>query len=1034
MKDVVAPRDDPQRLLERIRTQAPAAIAASIIDRRELQMQSHQGSAGAIDPLGSPPASDSPGWVDVDVDDLWGHDRDLAQWGFPFDGGEVIWLRSVIDVPESWVGDDVLLRLESRHRAESAAIPIEALVYLDGVELGGFDSEHETIPLPPSAQEHLVSLLIRATVSQRSRFSGIQLERRNRELWEYGNRALVGLGIVDTLADTSAHRHQLIHGLTESWRAVDVRHGWASAGCRASVPRAMEILSASFPRGLSLSPRIVATGHGHLDVAWLWPFWRTRQKAVHTVSTALRLMEVDPTYHFTMSSPQVWKWIKEDAPALWTRMMHFVATGQLEPVGAFWVESDCNLPSGESLIRQMNAGLRFFESELGQSPNAAWLPDSFGFSAVIPQLLRSAGIEVFMTTKLSWNRVNRMPSDTFAWVGLDGTSVIGHFVTTSGEDVPHISDTAWHTYASRMSPAETHGLWAHYLSKDVNDELLLLFGMGDGGGGPTEQMLQHLAVLGSTTALGDVKPGRADAFFDRLQNRVRNDELLQEWVGDLYLEGHLGTYTSQARMKRANRDAEWTLKRTELLAAWAHTLGATSRQAEIDELWETALRHQFHDVLPGSSIPLVYEDVMRESEEMLAAADRISRASLGEILEPGAGSVVVNPLGWARDAVVEHDGRRRLVHVEPFSISSTPAPRESFADASIVADGRSLVLRNGLVEAVIDASGEVSSLTSATGREFIARGGRANRLVLHEDRPVFWDAWDIDPYYQDKSVSLDSLESIRIVSNDPLRVELEVVRVSDGTRIEQRYRLDAGSPRLDIKTTIDWNERSMLLRAYFDWDSNARGARVGRQFGSIEVPRNRNTSWEQARYEFVAHGFVDVSDEGGGVALLTDATYGHSVTRAQVGLTLLKSGTWPDPTADAGIQVLNYSLMPHDEPSDGAALTREAANMAQPLEVLRGLRGHHSLLAVDGDGFVVDTVKSSWSSDAVVLRVVETRNAPTVAILRPQFPVRRATLCDIREGEIRELEIQADGSIALGLRAHEVATVQLEGRASPRSQ
>ncbi len=1064
-------RLDPQRHLGRLRTHLPGARAAAVRDTVLLDVEVHPAPPGERDPLCPPPPTGSPDWHPLAAGDRWGRRGPIGIWGVPLDGGQVVWLRARLEVPAAWSGrnraagadgddaaDDLLLRLDDPRSVQlGEGCSLEALAYLDGTELGGFDDQHPTVRLPDAVRDGRPhEVLVRVTLADERPFRGLGLQRRHRGLWRWATTALFLLEVVEALPATSRERGRLLDALTAGWRTLRLRDGWSSDALLASVPAAQAALNAVGQQESGEEPpddargdemhRVVASGHAHLDVAWLWPFWRTRQKAVHTVATALRLMETDPDYHFSMSAPQVWAWVKADAPALWERMRAAVARGRLEPVGAFWLESDCNLPSGESFVRQLRHGLEFFERELRASPRVAFLPDSFGFSAGLPQLLRSAGVEVLVTTKLSWSRVDRMPQDTFSWVGLDGTSVVAHFVTTSSAPVPHPADTAWHTYTGRLSPAETTGIWAHYRSKDLNPELLLLFGMGDGGGGPTEEMLAALEGHRRYPVLADVRPGRVDDWADALVARVRGDDRLAEWVGDLYLEGHLGTYTSQADVKRRNRAAEHALCEAELLCAWAAVLGGPDRQPELDPLWETVLRHQFHDVLPGSSIGVVYEDVRRESDAVLASARAVADAALAEVV--GApdraadadrdGALVLNPLGWTRTGVVDVDGTPCRVQVPGFAVAAVPScGTDPDRPVTLVATPDGWTLANGLLTARVDRAGEVVSLRTEAGREVVAGGGSANRLVLFEDRPVSWDAWDIDPYYPDKPLRLADLGTADVVVEDgtPWRASLTVTRSTGRTSLRQTYRLVAGADRLDVETHVDWHEDQMLLRALFDWRTNAPHATVGRQFGSIEVPTHRNTSWEQARYELAAHGFLDVADADAGVTLLTDAVYGHSVVRSTVGLSLLKSAAWPDPTADRGEHTLRYALRPHDGRFDGLAAARAAAELARPLRVVPGARPARPLLTVTGGSAVAETVKPAWDGAGVVVRVWEASGGATQVSLAagPGVPVvREAWRCDVRERPLAPLAVEPDGSATLPLRPFEVATVRLRlGGAGP---
>jgi alpha-mannosidase len=1041
-----SPKDDVTGRKARLRSRLHELVGASVHDRADVPAEAHPVDQQALeaDPLAGPPAADSPGWAPLAPGEPWGAERRLLVWGYPADGGGQVWLRATAEVPDGWsaggTDDEVLVGLDDP-RAGTHGVGMEGLLYVDGAVYAGLDDPHRWAPLP--APHGSYPLHLACTVSTRRPFAGLQLRRRHRPTWQLGVLGRTLLGVAAALPEGDVTAAALYAALDRAYRSLDLRHGWQHENLRAAATEALAALREAVPAG-DHGPRIVASGHAHLDVAWLWPVWRTRQKVAHTVATALHLMDRYPDYRFSLSAPQTWQFVADGAPELYRRLLDRTAEGRLEPVGVFWLESDGNLPSGESFVRQVRHGTRFYREQVGRVPNAAWLPDSFGFTAALPTVLAGFGIRTLMTTKLSWNRVNRMPADTFRWRGPDGSEVLAHFVTTSSTPVKHPTDPSWHTYAGNMNPDEVSGVWAHYRGKDLSDEILYLYGHGDGGGGPTEEMVEAAQAMRDLPGFPHVSLGRADEFFDRLHARVWDDERLPTWSGDLYFEMHRGTYTSQARTKRGNRDGELALREAEWADAWAVLDGAPSRQAELDDAWITVLRNQFHDILPGSSIPRVYVDAAAEHAAVRETCSAVTASALAAVLgraPEGAAPVTVNSLSWPREEVVEGpDGALRLASAPSFGwragppVATTP---DRWARARATPQG--WAMENELVRAVFDDRGELVSLQhKPSGLETVAPGTAANRLVLFEDRPLFWDAWDVDAFYADKPVPVDGLDSGALLDgHGGLRAGLRLTRRTGGTTIVQTVTLDAGSPRLDVRTEVDWQERNMLLRVLSGWAVNARHATVGRQFGSIEHVLHRNTTWEQARFEFAAHGWLDVSDGAGGVALLTDAIYGHSAHQgpdgtSQVGLSLLKAGAWPDPDADRGAHVLRYALMPHAGTWQQAGVPQRALELAAPLRSVPAAatpgsvaaQAEASLLAVDAGHVVAETVKTAWDGDGLVVRLHEAHNRRGTARLRLDRPIGSAVLTDLAEQEVRALPVDGH-TVTVELAPHQLATVRI---------
>lgn len=745
-------------------------------------------------------------------------------------------------------------------------------------------------------------------------------------------------------------------------------------------------------------------------------------------------MEQYPDYHFVASQPALYQMVREDEPEIYARVKERIAEGRWEPTGAAWVEMDCNISGAEALVRQFLYGKRFFRQELGVDPKVLWLPDVFGYCAALPQVMKGCDVDYFMTTKISWNEYNRLPYDTFRWRGIDGAEVLTHMVTAPLTPQEQFGSTMqpFYTYNAKLTPYDVAGNWTAYRQKDINDELLYLFGYGDGGGGPTATMQETASRLAQLSGFPHVEQSPAEAFFRRLSERVWNDPDLPTWVGDLYLEYHRGTYTSQAWIKRANRQAELLYREAELWAAAAGALldpsAWTDWRRELEVGWHGILFNQFHDILPGSSIGQVYADARVAYHDVFRRGDAVRAAALdtlaGAVVTPGPALIVFNPAPFAREDPVEvaapagaplpgprdeagrpltvqrlesdEAGKRLLVDVSAppcgyRTIATTPgaAAAVSHGDLRIERD----VLENRFFRLRLDDRAHiVSLLDKRIDREVIADGERGNQIIAFEDRPLNFDAWDINMYYADKPYPVDDVASWRVVEQGPLRGAVEVVRRYRSSVITQRIVMHANVPRIDFPTRIDWHEHQTLLKAAFPVTVNSPRATFDIQWGNVERPTHWNTSWDWARFETCAHKWIDLSEGDYGVSLLNDCKYGHDVKGHTLRLTLLKSGIFPDPDSDQGLHELSYALLPHLGDWRGGETVRHAYLFNMPAVArlveapagaapARALPPALALIATDRPGLVIETVKPAENGDGLIVRVYDAHNTRGPATL-----------------------------------------------------
>jgi alpha-mannosidase len=881
------------------------------------------------------------------------------------------WFRARATVPEDWRGARVDLLWDSDS---------EATLWLHGRPVQGLNRHHHDAVLVGKARgadevEFQVELACNGLFGRQDR--PVELHRCD-------------LGRFDAAAWQLFHDFETLRllaidpGLDEAWAGELLSE--LNRFCNEPDPA---ILAALYERrNATTTHQITAVGHAHLDTAWLWPLAETYRKAVRTFSTQLRYMDEYPEYRFACSQAQQYAWIEERAPELWAEIRAKVDAGQFVPVGGTWIEPDCNIPSGESLVRQFLQGQRWFERRFGRRCTEFWNPDVFGYNGQLPQLMREAGIDRFLTQKLSWNRFNPPEHQTFTWQGVDGSEVLAHFPPAD-------------TYNAEASVPELRKSAREFKDHAHSARSLLVFGHGDGGGGPTRAMLETLRRARDLQGLPRTEIATPEQFFDRLAEEEGERPLV---VGELYLEYHRGTYTTQGRTKRGNRRSEIALHDAEFVLAAA---GADYPRDALDRLWQLLLLQQFHDILPGSSIRLVYEDAERDLAEVEDAANALWER----------GSTPLNTIGHARQEVTESPAGDLVVVAAPAFAAGRLVP----ADDEVVLEG--LTLENAHLRVELAEDGSVTSCVhKPSGRETLAH--RGNRLELYDDRPVEFDAWDIDPFHLETRRDCPPAESWRVVTRSALRAEIAFERVvGERSRLTQVVRLDAGSPRVEFHTTVDWHEERQLLKTCFPLAVRAPNATYEMQFGYAERPTHFSTSWDRARYEVPGHRFADLSEHGFGAALLTDSKYGYSCYGGELRISLLRSPKSPDPEADMGRHEFAYALLPHAGGWREAGVVAEAMRFNVPVR-WAATAPTESLASVDDPNLVLDTIKRAEDSDALVLRLYEAHGARGTARVRVGAPFESAVAANVLEDDGEALQVEGH-EILLPYRPHQILTVKV---------
>ncbi|HWK91418.1 MAG TPA: glycoside hydrolase family 38 C-terminal domain-containing protein [Luteimicrobium sp.] len=750
-----------------------------------------------------------------------------------------------------------------------------------------------------------------------------------------------------------------------------------------------------------------AVGHAHIDSAWLWPVRETVRKAARTFSTVVTLMDEDPDLVFACSSAQQYAWIKESYPDLFERIKAKVAEGRWVPVGGMWVESDTNMPGGEAMVRQFLTGKSFFSDELGVETLDVWLPDSFGYSGALPQIAKLAGNRWMLTQKLSWNETNAMPHHTFLWEGIDGTRLLTHF--------PPVD-----SYNAELAARELDHAARNNREKGELDASIVPFGYGDGGGGPTTEMLARARRYASTEGVAEVRVASPYDFFEAAEAELERPAV---WSGEMYLEFHRGTYTSQARTKQGNRRSEHLLREAELWAATAAVrAGVPYPHEAIDQAWKTVLLNQFHDILPGSSIAWVYRDAEAGYADVARTLEEVVGTSLAALAGSGEVPLVFNASPHARDGVA-------ALGAAPVAGAQGPDVTVSDDDAG----GR--VLANGLVAVHVDARGLVDSIRDLRAdREVVPAGLAGNLLQLHRDTPRQWDAWDIDHEYLDERTDLVDALGVEVVESSADEVVVEVRRAFGASAVRQRLSLARGSAALTVETVVDWHERQKLLKLAFPLAVHADRSASETQFGHVFRPTHANTPWDAAKFEICAHRWVHVAEPGYGVAVANSATYGHDVQRTvtddgatvtTVRESLLRAPLFPDPDADQGehrfVTVLHVGADLGDAVRDGYA-----ANL--PARVVAGAGPVEPLVTVDdpAGAVLVESVKLAEDrSGDVVVRLYESLGGHARATVRPGFETSGATRTDLLERPLEQAGTAAiDLAEPLALRPFEIVTLR----------
>ena len=983
-------------------------------------------------------------WEDFDCETMHWYGKDRHYW-----------FKTTYTVPQELDKKSMWIRVSSQIDEWDDGRNPQFLLFVNGEIMQGIDMNHRECLLSLSARagETLKIELQAYTGILHQEFAlRTQIEEIDADIEKLYYDLWVPLSAFSRMEEDDKNRKDIEYILNETINYLDLRTPYSESFYN-SLREASRYIDKALYEDMAGYRDVIATciGHTHIDVAWWWTVAQTREKVGRSFATVLKLMEEYPNYKFMSSQPQLYAFLKERYPELYEKAKERIREKRWEPEGGMWVEADCNLTSGESLVRQFIHGKRFFREEFGVDNRVLWLPDVFGYSGALPQIMKKCGIDYFMTTKLAWNQFNKIPYDTMRWRGIDGTEVLTHLITTLGVNQP-IKDF-FTTYNGMLHPDAIMGGWMRYQNKDINNDILVSYGYGDGGGGPTREMLEtSIRMEKGVKGIPMVRQEFAGKYFEDLDARVGNDKRLPVWEGEFYFEYHRGTYTSMARNKRANRKSELGLMDLELLSVLAEKqIPYPSR--ELERMWKTVLLNQFHDILPGSAIHEVYEVTREEYAKLKEELNTLEQSRLFALAGEGEGITIFNTTGKERNDMVclgdinaealkdesghiypiqktrngavtyvEHlpsKGYKTFMKVEKADLNTGGQPFRLDGKYTLETPYYQIHLNEkGLFDSIYDRENE---------REVLQEGKCGNQLRMYEDKPMYFDNWDIDIYHTEKFWDVDQVESMEWTEVGPVRATLQITRKESRSLIRQNIHFYARSRRIEFETYVDWKEHQTLLKVHFPVAVHTDEASFDVQFGNLTRKVHTNTSWDKARFESCGQKWMDLSEGHYGVSLMNDCKYGHSVKDGVMGLTLIKSGIEPNPVADQEEHYFTYAIYPHAEGFRQANTVQEAYQLNQPAIAVNG--GHagdsYSFAGVDKANVVLETIKKAEDEDGVICRMYECDNALTHAKLRIPTDYKRAFVCNLLEEEESETAVE-QGIVKVTLKPYEVVTIKLK--------
>lgn len=960
--------------------------------------------------------------------------QDFVYPYYLFEQNKYYVFRSTFSVPKLQSHQKAYLSVETFIGGVASTIRPQGLLYLNGKEICGIDINHTDVLLDGEGTYemylHFYTHVFGTGLPLYFRIK-IRDERITRAYYDFD----VPLQSVKLLNMRTNELQRSLCVLEQAANLVDFRDPYSDAFFR-SLQQASDFLNKEYYSKLGGSFNTVAcVGHTHIDVAWLWNLDQTKQKTERSFATALKLMSEYPEYRFMMSQPQLFAFLKQTDPELFGRVKKAVADGRMELDGAMWLESDTNLTSGESLVRQLYYGQKFFRDEFGVECSCVWLPDVFGYSGQLPQIMKKSGINRFVTAKIGWNDTDRFPYDAFDWYGIDGSKVFAYLLSTCECDPRKgVYDRTYTSYCEPLTSQSVLGTWNRFQQKDYTDTVMMSYGYGDGGGGPTAGDIErHRRLSHGLPGIPKTEFVSLRSALDRIENNFRGacDRLkrVPKWHGELYFEFHRGTLTGVPRVKMNNRKAEIALCNAEGLFVAANKLCGTRYPAEqLEHNWKVALLNQFHDILPGSAVEEVYRDSDRQYAELFAEIGNLTDKALNVIAKNinGGGNVIFNNTPFCANGTVVCQGQTRIVKNIPPHGYKVVQIDKSVDKAIVVKDN---VLQNSLYVLTFSRDGSIASIEDKRcGREIVPNGKTLNRFVAYEDLPYEYDNWEIAPYHKQKFQTLDDNASFASL-DDGDRKGFEIVKKYGRSQITQRVWLyEAGIDRIDFDTEVVWNEQSQLLKVEFPLDIACDYARYDVQFGSILRSTHDNTSWDSARFESVAHKWVDMAEHGYGVALLNNGKYGFGTEDGTLTMTVCKCGSFPYNGASDVVPSFTYSLLPHEKDYTNGVVSA-AYVLNNPFSVAQCGNGNlpqeFSFVSGNDGGIVCETVKQAEDGRGTIVRMYEANGERHQTTIRFGADISEAYLCDLNENVTDRLSVE-NNAVSVRFAPYEILTLKVQ--------
>ena len=975
------------------------------------------------------------------VDDTWGtFSSDDIFSGYD----EHAWFYKKVVIPPQLQNKNIYLRFSTNVYGWDAVNP-QFIVYINGKIVQALDVNHTMVKLDPQLGEFDLYLYAYTGSVDPDWFTGqrgnpqfhlsASIVERDALAEKVYYDIKVLYEVLEYSEENTKEYYELLKGLTDILNLLDFRKPH-SVEYREALQKASDYADQEFYGKVCKKalPQVTCIGHTHIDIAWLWRVAQTREKAQRSFATVIQLMRQYPEYKFMSSQALLYQMVKEECPDLYEEIKKAIQEGRWEVEGSMWVEADCNLISGESMVRQVLVGKNFFKKEFGIDTKVLWCPDVFGYSVAMPQILRKAGVDKFVTSKISWNDTNQMPYDVFMWRGLDGSEIFTYFLTAQ-DKVKGQKPSNFTTYVGMGEPKQIAGTWDRFQQKELTSETIITYGWGDGGGGPTSEHIEQIKRMSyglpnCPTTVFDT----ATNFLNRVYDEVKDNRYFNRWDGELYLEYHRGTYTSQAKNKKFNRKSEFALSNLEALSIASKLLVDTAYPKEdLDEAWKMVLTNQFHDIIPGSSIKEVYEETDVEYANFFNKAASLRDCFTSEIaksVKTDGGVMVWNPQSYINSGMIRLDGQSYYVENIPAKGYKIVPWTELQVKKSVQVSQR--VLENAYYLVEFDEQYNIERIYSKQqNRECLKKGCKANVFTVFEDFPHNFDAWELRKYHKEKKWYPDEVISATPVF-EGARAGIRIVKKFLTSEIRQTIYLYDGIERIDFVTDIDWDVEHTCLKVTFPIDIHTTKATYDVQFGSIERNTHKNTTWDEAKFEVCAHKYVDISDAGFGVTLMNDCKYGHDVQDGVMSLTLLKCATYPSPDADKGNHQFTYSIYAHKGnvyDSDTVALAYDLNNPMYAQKIEKNEQGYlpesYSLISCSAKNFVVETIKQAENTEGIVVRGYECNNKRTAVTLQFGFPVKKAYACNLLEEKEMEIPVE-NGQVSFVAKPFEIYSIYIE--------